>query len=89
LAAEGVAELRAQGGRAQALPKVKDTDGPSSHAVAPPAEDDGVDTPGQDPLQQHLSLFLMEQPTVNEVHMSRAKLSLGCRQSKGNAVKTL
>jgi len=51
--------------------QLEDPDGPAAHAVAAPAEHDGVDPPGQDPLQQHLSLFLVEQPTPDEVHQAR------------------
>jgi hypothetical protein len=45
-------------------------DGAAAHAVAAPAEDHGVDPPWQDPPQQHLSLFLVEQPTHDEVHQA-------------------
>jgi hypothetical protein len=39
--------------------QLENPDGSSPHPVATPAKDDGVDSTGQDPLQQHLSLFLM------------------------------
>jgi hypothetical protein len=42
----------------------------AAHAVASPAEDDGVNPPGQDPPEQYLSLFLVKQPTQNEVHQA-------------------
>jgi hypothetical protein len=50
--------------------QVEDPDGPAAHAVAAPAEDDGVDPPGQDALEQHFSLFLVEQPTKDELHQA-------------------
>jgi len=49
---------------------LKDPHGAAAHAVTAPAEDHGIDPPGQDPLQQHLALFLMKQPTENEVHQA-------------------
>jgi hypothetical protein len=50
---------------------LKDPDRPSAHPVASPAEDHGVDPPGQDTHQQHLSLFSMKSPADNEVHQVR------------------
>ena len=38
------------------------------HAVAAPAEDHGVDPPGQDPLQQYLSLTTVHQPADDKAH---------------------
>jgi len=49
---------------------LEDPDGPATHAVTAPAENDGVDPPGQDPVQQHLSLFLVKSPANNEVHQA-------------------
>jgi hypothetical protein len=48
--------------------QLEDTHGATPHPVAAPAEDDSVNPPGQDSLQQHLSLFLVKQPTHDEVH---------------------
>jgi hypothetical protein len=47
---------------------LEDPDGTSPHTVTAPAEDDGVDPHGKDPLQQHLSLTLVEQEAKDEVH---------------------
>ena len=51
--------------------ELQDPDRPSAHPVTPPAEDDGVDLPRQDPPQQYLSLLPMESPADNEVHQAR------------------
>jgi hypothetical protein len=51
--------------------QLEDADGAPAHAVASPAEDDGVDAPGQDPLQQDLTLASMEKPAEEEVHQAR------------------
>jgi hypothetical protein len=51
--------------------ELEDSDGPSAHAVAAPAEDHGIDSPGQDALEQHFPLFLVEQPTKDELHQAR------------------
>jgi hypothetical protein len=66
---------------------MQDPDGPPAHAVTAPAENDRVDTTGQDSLQQHLSLFLMKQPAKNEVHRPPLTVSGRPRQSKGKPVK--
>src|SRR5712664_1079984 len=50
--------------------QVEDADGAAAHAVTAPAEDDGVDPPGQNPLQQYLALFLVEKPAHEEVHVA-------------------
>lgn len=57
--ATGVDAVRAQ---------LKDADRTTAHAVAAPAEDDGVDAPRQDPLQQYLAFPLMHEPAKKEVH---------------------
>jgi len=51
--------------------ELKDADRPSAHPIAPPAEDDGVDPPGQHTPQQHLSLVPVKSPADNEVHQAR------------------
>jgi hypothetical protein len=76
--AEGVDAVRRQ---------LEDADSPAAHAVAAPAEDHGVDPPGQDSLQQHLSLTLMKQPAKDEVHSSRKNVSGFRRQNEGKPVK--
>jgi hypothetical protein len=48
--------------------QLEDPDGPPAHPVAAPAEDDRVDSTGQDTLQEHLALFLMKQPAEEKVH---------------------
>jgi hypothetical protein len=50
---------------------MEDAYGAPAHPVTTPAEDDGVDPPGQDPLQQYLALFLVEEPADEEVHQAR------------------
>lgn len=60
----GAAGVDAAGGH------LEDPHGSAAHAVTAPAENHSVDPPGQDPLQQHLALFLMKQPTENEVHQA-------------------
>jgi hypothetical protein len=45
-------------------------DGAPAHPVTTPTEDDGVDPSGQDPLQQYLALFLVEEPADEEVHQA-------------------
>jgi hypothetical protein len=50
---------------------LENPDGPAAHPVAAPAEDHRVDSPGQDALEQHFSLFLVEQPTKDELHQAR------------------
>jgi hypothetical protein len=67
--------------------QLQDPDSPAAHAVATPAENDRVDSTGQDPLQQHLSLFLMKQPAKDEVHRASLTVSGRPRQSKGKPVK--
>jgi len=47
---------------------LEDSDGSAPHPVTTPAEDDGVDSPGQDPLQQHLTLTLVEEPANEKLH---------------------
>src|SRR5207245_4071462 len=42
--------------------------GPASHPVTAPAEDDSVNPPGQNSLQQHLALFSVEKPADEEMH---------------------
>jgi hypothetical protein len=59
--------VRAAGVQA-ARRELEHADGPSAHPITAPAEDDRVDPPGEDPLQQHLSLFLVKSPADNEVH---------------------
>ncbi len=49
--------------------QLEDPDRAASHPVTAPAEDDRVDSAGQHPFQQHLSLFLMKQPAKDEVHV--------------------
>ena len=40
----------------------------ATHTVAAPAENHGIDPPGQDPLQQYLSLTTVHQPTDEKAH---------------------
>ena len=40
----------------------------ATHTVAAPAENHGIDPPGQDPLQQYLSLTTVQQPTDEIAH---------------------
>jgi len=47
---------------------LEDPDGAAAHAVASPAEDDGVDPPGQHSPKQHLALLLVERPADEEMH---------------------
>jgi hypothetical protein len=47
---------------------LKNSDCPAAHAVTTPAEDDGVDPPWQDSLQQHLTLTLVEEPAHEKLH---------------------
>jgi hypothetical protein len=67
--------------------QLQNPDGPASHPVATPAEHDRVESAGQDPLEQHLSLFLMKQPAKDEVHRAPLTVSGSSRQSKGKVVK--
>jgi hypothetical protein len=60
----GAAGVNAVGGH------LEHPDRPTAHAVTTPAEDDGVDSPGKNPLQQYLSLFLMKQPAKDEMHQA-------------------
>jgi hypothetical protein len=62
--AVGAAGVDAVGGH------LKNAHGTPTHSVTTPAEDDGVDPPGQDPLQQYLALFLVEEPADEEVHQA-------------------
>jgi len=48
--------------------ELQDLDGAPAHAVAAPAEDHGVDPPGEEPLDQYLSLTTMQKPANNETH---------------------
>src|SRR5882762_3794922 len=49
---------------------LENPNGAPAHAIATPAEDHGVDPTGQDPLQQYLALFLVEEPADKEVHQA-------------------
>jgi hypothetical protein len=51
--------------------QLEDPYGTTAHAVTTPAEDDGVDPSRQDPLQQYLALFLVEEPADEEMHQAR------------------
>jgi len=66
---------------------LEDPDGAAAHAVAAPAEDDGVDPPGQNPPKQHLALLLVERPADDEVHQAAETVSGNRRQNKGKVVK--
>ncbi|HXN90259.1 MAG TPA: hypothetical protein VN906_02135 [Candidatus Sulfotelmatobacter sp.] len=68
---------------------LENPDGTAAHPVTTPAEDYGVDSPGQDPPQQHLSLTLVEHKAKNEVHRSRMTVSGIRRQNAGIPVKKL
>ncbi len=59
MGAAGVDALRRQ---------LEDPDGATPHAVTAPAEDDSVDPPGENSLQQHLSLFLVKEPAHEKMH---------------------
>lgn len=48
--------------------ELEDFDGAAPHAVATPAEDNGVDPPGQDSLNQNLSLTTVEKPADDVTH---------------------
>src|SRR5262245_31136745 len=68
---------------------LEDADGAAAHAVAAPAEDDRVDTPGQNSPQQHLALLLVERPAQNEVHQAGRLYPRFRLQNKAIAVKKL
>jgi len=48
--------------------RLEHPDGPAPHAVAAPAEDDGVKASRQDPGDQNLSLVTVEDPANEEAH---------------------
>jgi hypothetical protein len=48
--------------------ELEDLDGSAAHAIAAPAEDDGIKPPGQDPLDQYLSLATVEKPADQIAH---------------------
>ena len=50
---------------------LEDPHGPAPHAVATPAEHHGVEPHRQDPLQQNLTLALVEEPAKEKVHQAR------------------
>jgi hypothetical protein len=68
---------------------LEDPDGAAPHPVTTPAEDHGVDSPGQDSPQQHLSLALVEEQAKEKVHRSRTTVSGIRRQNAGIPVKKL
>src|SRR6202521_2625879 len=61
----GAARVDAVGGQ------LEHAHGTAAHPVTTPAKDDGVYPPGQDPLEQYLALFLVEEPADEEVHQAR------------------
>jgi hypothetical protein len=48
--------------------ELEDPDGASTHAIAAPAEDHGVNPPRQDTLDQDLSLTTVKKPANDEAH---------------------
>ena len=51
-----------------AVVQLEDAYRAATHTVAAPAENHGIDPPGQDPLQQYLSLTTVQQPTDEKAH---------------------
>jgi hypothetical protein len=68
--------------------QVEDPDGAAAHAVAAPAEDNGIDPPGQNPLQQYLSLFLVEKPAHEEMHAAQRSYQEFADKTKESQLRT-
>jgi len=48
--------------------RLEDAHRPPAHAVTAPAEDDGVEPPREDPIQQDFTLTLVEEQANEEMH---------------------
>lgn len=66
---------------------LKDPNSSPAHSVTTPAEDDGVNAPGQDPLEKYLTLVLVKEPADEEVHQAQRSYHLVAYKTKESQLR--